>query len=191
MDYKLVFEDGSEAIAHSGVKGMKWGAWNAETRARRTGGAKKTPLEKGYRPTQRQVQKASDRLSKAKSEQDGTAEQRIKLRKAQQHYEYVTSGKQAQRRARLATASAIVAGTIAAASTGGALGSVAAAYGNVAPAKIASIAASTGVSEGVVAKLSVGLASSQLASANHALGQAAVSAVVSKASHNTSKKYKK
>jgi hypothetical protein len=25
MDYKFTFEDGSEAIAHYGVKGMKWG----------------------------------------------------------------------------------------------------------------------------------------------------------------------
>ena len=35
MDYLLTFEDGSESLAHFGVKGMKWGVWNAETRARR------------------------------------------------------------------------------------------------------------------------------------------------------------
>ena len=34
MDYKFTFEDGSEALAHHGVKGMKWGVWNAETRAK-------------------------------------------------------------------------------------------------------------------------------------------------------------
>ena len=35
MEYKITFEDGSEAyLAHHGVKGMKWGVWNEETRAR-------------------------------------------------------------------------------------------------------------------------------------------------------------
>ena len=36
-EYKFTFEDGSEALAHHGVKGMKWGVWNAETKARYTG----------------------------------------------------------------------------------------------------------------------------------------------------------
>lgn len=37
MDYKLTFEDGSDAIlTHHGVKGMHWGIWNPETRARYT-----------------------------------------------------------------------------------------------------------------------------------------------------------
>ena len=35
MSYKLTFEDGSSAyLEHHGVKGMHWGVWNAETRAR-------------------------------------------------------------------------------------------------------------------------------------------------------------
>ena len=34
MLYKLTFEDGSEAIAHHGVKGMHWGEWNEETKER-------------------------------------------------------------------------------------------------------------------------------------------------------------
>lgn len=35
MYYKLTFDDGSEAyLAHYGVKGMKWGVWNEETRRR-------------------------------------------------------------------------------------------------------------------------------------------------------------
>ena len=40
MEYKLTFEDGSEALMHHGTKGMKWGVWNAETAARRMGSAK-------------------------------------------------------------------------------------------------------------------------------------------------------
>lgn len=34
MQCKFTFEDGSEAIAHHGVKGMKWGVRNAETLAK-------------------------------------------------------------------------------------------------------------------------------------------------------------
>lgn len=34
MDYKFTFQDGSESLMHYGVKGMKWGVWNAETRNR-------------------------------------------------------------------------------------------------------------------------------------------------------------
>ena len=37
MDYKFTFEDGSEALMHYGVRGMKWGVWNEETSKRRTG----------------------------------------------------------------------------------------------------------------------------------------------------------
>ena len=52
MQYKLTFEDGSDGyLAHHGIKGMKWGVWNEETRARRMGGtgerrtsSSKTPL---------------------------------------------------------------------------------------------------------------------------------------------------
>lgn len=31
-NYKFTFEDGSEALAHYGKKGMHWGEWNEETR---------------------------------------------------------------------------------------------------------------------------------------------------------------
>ena len=38
MEYLITFDNGSCAVLeHSGVKGMKWGVWNAETRARRAG----------------------------------------------------------------------------------------------------------------------------------------------------------
>lgn len=38
MDYKFTFEDGSTGyLAHHGIKGMKWGVWNEETKARRGG----------------------------------------------------------------------------------------------------------------------------------------------------------
>lgn len=33
MDYKFTFEDGSEAIAHYGVKGMKWGKRKSDWQA--------------------------------------------------------------------------------------------------------------------------------------------------------------
>lgn len=38
MQFKLTFEDGSDGyLKHFGVKGMHWGVWNDETRARRMG----------------------------------------------------------------------------------------------------------------------------------------------------------
>lgn len=37
MEYKMTFEDGSVALMHYGVKGMKWGIWNEETRKRYLG----------------------------------------------------------------------------------------------------------------------------------------------------------
>lgn len=47
MDYVFTFEDGSEGyLAHHGVKGMKWGVWNAETRARYSGGPRKPSVAK-------------------------------------------------------------------------------------------------------------------------------------------------
>lgn len=39
MDYLITMEDGSSVcLSHHGVKGMKWGVWNAETAARHRGG---------------------------------------------------------------------------------------------------------------------------------------------------------
>lgn len=39
MEYYVTFSDGTSAyLEHFGVKGMHWGVWNAETRARRMGG---------------------------------------------------------------------------------------------------------------------------------------------------------
>jgi hypothetical protein len=47
MEYLLSFDDGSEAfLAHYGIKGMKWGKWNAETRARYTGAGNGTFYKK-------------------------------------------------------------------------------------------------------------------------------------------------
>ena len=38
MDILITFEDGSDSyLVHHGIKGMKWGVWNAETRARKAG----------------------------------------------------------------------------------------------------------------------------------------------------------
>lgn len=52
MDYKFTFEDGSAAIAHYGVKGMKWGQWNPETRARYAGAGNGTFYKKASRGDQ-------------------------------------------------------------------------------------------------------------------------------------------
>lgn len=55
--YILLFDTGSSAVLeHSGVKGMKWGVWNAETRARRTG---KTSKQKAEVKEQRKQERAT------------------------------------------------------------------------------------------------------------------------------------
>ena len=57
MDLLFSFSNGSRAIAHSGVKGMKWGVWNAETAARYKGG-----------PGHRSIQRANKKVNKAAKE---------------------------------------------------------------------------------------------------------------------------
>lgn len=49
MNYIFTFEDGSEALMHYGVKGMKWGSWNAETQARYAGAGNGTYYKKAQR----------------------------------------------------------------------------------------------------------------------------------------------
>jgi hypothetical protein len=59
--YVLSFEDGSYGyLAHHGIKGMKWGVWNSETRARYTGtGKKPIPKEVSSKIHQLSVQNAA------------------------------------------------------------------------------------------------------------------------------------
>lgn len=49
MDYLINFNDGSEALAHYGVKGMKWGVWNEETRRRHASAGNGTYYRKAQR----------------------------------------------------------------------------------------------------------------------------------------------
>jgi hypothetical protein len=45
--YRIILDDGSDAVlSHSGVKGMKWGVWNEETKRRRAGGSDKSRQRK-------------------------------------------------------------------------------------------------------------------------------------------------
>ena len=49
MDYLINFNDGSEALAHYDVKGMKWGVWNEETRRRHASAGNGTYYRKAQR----------------------------------------------------------------------------------------------------------------------------------------------
>lgn len=68
MPYKLTFKDGSDGyLEHFGVKGMHWGVWNEETRARRIGGSKRNKptvdskiFEKAYNE---RIRKTSNAMS--------------------------------------------------------------------------------------------------------------------------------
>lgn len=101
MDYKLTFEDGSDAIlTHHGVKGMHWGIWNPETRDRYTeegrmppaggGGSDEDEEEKKRRSKEYQMESSLN-----KSEYKGDVEG---YRKAQERTDafYGRKGKQAQ-----------------------------------------------------------------------------------------------
>lgn len=60
MEYLIHFEDGSEGyLAHHGIKGMKWGVWNAETASRYRGGDASTV--RGARKTARAINKLDER----------------------------------------------------------------------------------------------------------------------------------
>ncbi len=63
MEYKFTFTDGSEAIAHYGVLGMKWGVQNAETlrRYQNSGSAKRA---------RKKMDATSDRLAIAVKNND-------------------------------------------------------------------------------------------------------------------------
>lgn len=63
MEYYITFEDGDSAyLTHSGVKGMKWGVWNEETKARRAG---------------RRTEKATQRMLKDEQKMLGAAYREI------------------------------------------------------------------------------------------------------------------
>lgn len=60
QSYILTFEDGSKAyLEHYGVKGMKWGVWNEETRSRYSVG-----------PGHRSIMRANKKVDKISQEHD-------------------------------------------------------------------------------------------------------------------------
>lgn len=49
MEYVFTFEDNTKSLMHYGVRGMKWGSWNAETKARYSGAGNGTYYKKASR----------------------------------------------------------------------------------------------------------------------------------------------
>lgn len=56
MDILVSFEDGSSAyLSHHGVKGMHWGVWNSDTRARYSGTGSERSVWRGSKRAARQM----------------------------------------------------------------------------------------------------------------------------------------
>lgn len=65
MDYMITFEDGSEAyLAHRGIKGMKWGVWNEETKARRNANKETKAANKMFKAEQKMLGAANRELNR-------------------------------------------------------------------------------------------------------------------------------
>lgn len=70
MLYKLTFEDGSSGyLEHFGVKGMHWGVWNDETRARRMGYHEIRNVAKSSKSWAEATSKMRSHVGDARSEQ--------------------------------------------------------------------------------------------------------------------------
>ena len=68
MDYLVTFEDGTNGyLAHHGIKGMQWGRWNAETRARYTGSGRG---KRAIKRADNKVNKAWDKYDRLVDEQN-------------------------------------------------------------------------------------------------------------------------
>lgn len=83
MKYRFTFDDGSEALIHYGVRGMKWGIWNSETRAKYQGGTSKEAKKylKGY-----------DKYQKAKSKAEAAADRYAANPTAINRYRFQSAG---------------------------------------------------------------------------------------------------
>lgn len=57
MEYLVYYSNGEEGyLSHSGVKGMKWGVWNEETKARRAGRKELRSIRKDLRDRDSEMQ---------------------------------------------------------------------------------------------------------------------------------------
>lgn len=115
-------------LVHHGIKGMKWGQWNAETRARRLGRVgKKARIKKDRKRAARNVQMLDDKELKDRIE-------RLKNEKTLKDLteEQLSPGRRAFKKA-LKTTGGVVLG---AALTGAALYTAAQIFGNVKKEKV-------------------------------------------------------
>lgn len=80
MDYLITMESGEKVIAHYGIKGMKWGVWNEETRSRYTNsvGAKRAQAsiedqsKSLIRAVERQMKKPSSTYREVHARREAT-----------------------------------------------------------------------------------------------------------------------
>lgn len=182
MDYKVTFTDGSEALMHHGIKGMKWGVWNAETAARYNG-------SHYYSPTQREVDRATNRRNKAAANLDGTSKKLRKYEKADKHYWRTVSGKNAAIKSNMALAAGVVSGmlTIGAAAAG--VSRLVNIHEMVDPEYVHAVAEKFKWPEDSVRKTVITMAKHDIDSASRDLGFGLVNGVITGIAAKTSAKY--
>ena len=182
MDYKFTFEDGSESLMHHGVKGMKWGVWNAETAARYN----ETHFNS---PTQRQVDKATMRRDEARKNLDGSEKARRKYEKADKHYWRTVSGKNAAIISTIAGATAVAAGIVALRATGFTAYGLSSLHEMIDPDYVKQVAEKYGCSESLVRKKVIEVSKRTIDGTAKSAGVALVSGLVSAEGFKTEMKY--
>lgn len=87
MDVIFTYEDGSQALSHYGVKGMKWGV-------------RKDSIKKGFEPDPRRLKVLKNNVLKAKKNHKAfnTKTSSRKVKRAQKAYNFEKSGKASQLR---------------------------------------------------------------------------------------------
>ncbi len=88
MDLLFTFSNGSKVLSHSGVKGMKWGVWNAETAARYKGGPGHRSIARANKKVNSAAKEYENAISKKGKDSYAARSANMKLNKAIEKREF-------------------------------------------------------------------------------------------------------